>query len=100
MLTSQIRVLMEDLKEGRKERKKIQEEMKKRNKQVDEQEKMIRNLEALYGGRRDASSGRNNPTPTNLVRIIYPYQEMCQLECRRERGNNEEEIRACYSEEL
>ena len=73
---------MEDLKEEKKEREKLQEEMKERNKQVDEQEKMIRNLEALYGGRRDASSDRNNPTSPSLVRFInpcHPVEEMCQL---------------------
>ena len=110
MLTSQLRVLMEDLKEERKERKKLQEEMKERNKRVDEQEKLIRNLEALYGGRRDASSRRNDPTSPSLIRFIHPVEEMCQLGQQREAVSPRNdmpvglfcggEIKACYPEEL
>ena len=113
MLTSQLRVLMKDLKEERKERKKLQKEMKERNKRVDEQEKMIRNLEALYGRSRDTSPGRNDATPSSLVRFIHPYhpvEEMCQLGQQREAVSPRNdmpvrlfcggEIKACYPEEL
>ena len=116
VLTSQMRGVMEDFKEERKEREKLQEEMKRRNKQVDDQEKMIRNLEALYGGRRDASlrrNDRNDPTSPSLVRYIHPYhpvEEMCQrLEQREAISPRNDvpfplfyggEIRACYSDEL
>ena len=108
-----MRVLMEDFEEERKERKKLQEEMKGRNKRVDEQEKMIRNLEALYGGRRNASSGRNNPTSPSLIRFIHPHhpvEEMCQLGQQREAVSPRNDvavplfyggqIKACYPEEL
>ena len=91
----------------------LKQEIKGCNKRVDEQEKIIRSLEALYRGRRDASSGRNYPTSPSLVRFInpcHPVEEMCQLGQQREAVSlrNDKpvpvfyggEIKACYPEEL
>ena len=116
VLTPQMRVLMEDLNQERKEREKLQEEMIECSKRVDDQEKVIRDLEASYEGRRKVSSGRNksnDPVSVNLIRFIHPYhpvEEMCRLLQQREAISPRNDlavprfyggiIKACYSEEL